>query len=41
MGDIIKEAAVVLVTVVDLAIAATLVAVVLSVWSHVGKRSHG
>ena len=37
----IKETAVVLVAVVDLAVAATLVAIVLLVWSDARKRSHG
>ena len=41
MADLMKEAVVVLVAVVDLAVAATLVAIVLLVWSDVRKRSHG
>jgi hypothetical protein len=40
MADMIKETAVVLVAAVDLAVGATLVAIVLLVWSD-RKRSHG
>ena len=38
MADLMKEAVVVLVAVVDLAVAAALVAIVVSAWTHVGKR---
>jgi heme exporter protein D len=41
MADMIKETAVVLVATIDLAVAATLVAIVLLVWSNVRRRSHG
>jgi hypothetical protein len=41
MADLMKEAVVVLVAVVDLAVAGTLVAIVLLVWSDARKRSHG
>jgi hypothetical protein len=41
MADMIKETAVVLVAAVDLAVGATLVAIVLLVWSDDRKRSHG
>jgi hypothetical protein len=41
MADLMREPAVVLVAVVDVAVAATLIAIVLSVWSDVMKRSHG
>jgi hypothetical protein len=41
MGDMIKETAVVIVGIADLAVAATLVAIVLLVWSDVRRRSHG
>jgi len=38
MADMIKETAVVLVAAIDLAIAASLVAIVIPVWSHVSRR---
>ena len=38
MADMIKETAVVLVAAIDLAIAASLVAIVIPVWSHVRRR---
>jgi hypothetical protein len=41
MADLMKEAAVLLVATIDLAFAATLVAIVLLVWSDVRGRSHG
>jgi hypothetical protein len=41
MADLMKEAVVVFVAAVDLAVGATPVAIVLLVWSDDRKRSHG
>jgi hypothetical protein len=38
MADMIKDTAVVVVASIDLAVAASLVAIVITVWSHVRKQ---